>query len=101
MVGGMVGGALAGSKAGRTADLYFTVVGYDSAGDKSTLNFRFVNPKPANLLKQELPMLTGLAIGETRSLAELRRQGDPLPQRLGSGPSPQPIPSQSYGSRYR
>jgi len=103
LVGGMVGGALAGSRAGKTADLYFTVVGYDSTGDKTTLNFRFVNPKPANQLKQELPVLTGLAMGETRSLAELQRHQDRLPQRLGDGPSPQAIPSQSYlaPSRYR
>ncbi|AFY28129.1 hypothetical protein [Cyanobium gracile] len=103
LVGGMVGGAVAGSKAGRTADLYFTVVGYDSAGDKTTLNFRFVNPRPANQMKQELPVLTGLAMGETRSLAELQRRVDPLPQRLGNGSGPQSIPSQSYGapSRYR
>ena len=48
-------------------------------------------------------MLTGLAMGETRSLAELQHQRDGLPQRLGSGPSPQSIPTQSYGafSRYR
>ncbi|MCP9859010.1 MULTISPECIES: hypothetical protein [unclassified Cyanobium] len=103
LVGGMVGGALAGSKAGKTADLYFSVVGYDSSGDKTTLNFRFVNPRPANRMKQELPMFTGLAMGETRSLADLQRHRDPLPQRLGGGPSPQSIPSQSYGapSRYR
>ena len=103
LVGGMVGGALAGSKAGRTADLYFSVVGYDSGGDKTTLNFRFVNPRPANQLKQELAVLTGLALGETRSLAELERQRDGLPQRLGGGASPQSIPSQSYvaPSRYR
>ncbi len=103
LVGGMVGGALAGSKAGKTADLYFTVVGYDSGGDKTTLNFRFVNPRPANQLKQELAVLTGLAMGETRSLAELQRQRDGLPQRLGNGTGPQSIPSQSYvsPSRYR
>ncbi|WP_216904395.1 hypothetical protein [Synechococcus sp. CCY 9618] len=103
LVGGMVGGALVGSNAGKTADLYFTVVGYDNTGDKTTLNFRFVNPRPANQLRQELPILTGLAMGETRSLAELQRQRDPLPQRLGSGPSPQAIPSQSYVApdRYR
>jgi hypothetical protein len=103
LVGGMVGGALAGSKAGRTADLYFTVIGYDSAGDKTTLNFRFVNPRPANQMKQELAVLTGLAMGETRSLAELQRRVDPLPQRLGNGSGPQPIPSRSYvaPSRYR
>ena len=95
--------ALAGSKAGRTADLYFTVVGYDSAGDKTTLNFRFVNPKPATRLRQELPMLTGLAMGETRSLADLERHRDPLPQRLGSGPAPQSIPSERFEApdRYR
>ena len=105
LVGGLVGGALVGSKAGKTADLYFTVVGYDSSGEKTTLNFRFVNPKPANQLKQELPMLTGLAMGETRSLADLERQPVSLPQRLGAGPSPSPqaIPSQSYVApdRYR
>ncbi len=103
LVGGLVGGALAGSKAGKAADLHFSVVGYDSAGDKTTLNFRFVNSRPANQLKQELAVLTGLAMGETRSLAELQRRGDPLPQRLGTGPSPQSIPSQSYvaPSRYR
>jgi len=46
-------------------------------------------------------VLTGLAMGETRSLAELQRQRDGLPQRLGSGPSPQSIPTQSYGSPSR
>lgn len=103
LVGGMVDGALAGSKAGKTADLYFAVVGYDSGGDKTTLNFRFVNPRPANQLKQELAVLTGLAMGETRSLAELQRQRDGLRQRLGTGTGPQSIPSQSYvsPSRYR
>ncbi|MCT0206914.1 hypothetical protein [Synechococcus sp. CS-1332] len=103
LVGGMVGGAMAGSKAGKAADLHFSVVGYDSAGDKTTLNFRFVNPRPANQLKQELAVLTGLAMGKTRSLADLQRDRDGLPQRLGGGPSPQSIPSQSYvaPSRYR
>jgi hypothetical protein len=103
LVGGMVGGALAGSKAGRTADLYFTVVGYDNSGERTTLNFRFVNPKPANQLRQELTTLTGLAMGETRSLADLERHRDPLPQRLGSGPAPQSIPSERYEApdRYR
>jgi hypothetical protein len=31
-----------------------------------------VNPKPANKLKMELPMFTGLAMGQTRSIDELR-----------------------------
>jgi hypothetical protein len=60
-VGGLIGGGLAGSKAGKTADLLFNVVGYDQSGKKTTLSFRFINPKPANKLKTELPMFTGLA----------------------------------------
>ena len=60
-VGGLIGGGLSGSKAGKTADLLFNVVGYDQSGKKTTLSFRFINPKPANKLKTELPMLTGLA----------------------------------------
>jgi hypothetical protein len=103
LLGGMVGGAFAGSNAGKSADLYFSVVGYDSNGVKSTLNFRFINPRPASLMRQELPMYTGLAMGQTRSLAELERNRDPLPSRLSSASGPMTIPSQSYvaPSRYR
>lgn len=103
LVGGIVGGAYAGSKAGKTADLHFTVIGYDSFGKKTTMGFRFVNPKPANQLKLELPMYTGLAMGKVRSINELRRNADPLPQQLSDAPSPMSIPSQSYvaPSRYR
>jgi len=72
LIGGLIGGGLAGSKAGKTADLFFNVVGYDQAGKKATISFRFVNPKPANKLKTELPMFTGLAMGQTRPLEELR-----------------------------
>jgi len=72
LLGGLVGGGLAGSKAGKTADLFFNVVGYDQSGKKTTVSFRFVNPKPANKLKMELPMFTGLAMGQIRSLEELR-----------------------------
>lgn len=78
LIGGLIGGGLAGSKAGKTADLFFNVVGYDQSGKKTTISFRFVNPKPANKLKTELPMFTGLAMGQTRSLDELRAA-------LGSG----------------
>jgi len=72
LLGGLIGGGLAGSKAGKTADLFFNVVGYDQSGKKTTVSFRFVNPKPANKLKMELPMFTGLAMGQTRSIEELR-----------------------------
>jgi hypothetical protein len=47
--------------------------------------------------------MVGGALGETRSLADLERQRDGLPQRLGGGASPQSVPTQSYvaPSRYR
>jgi len=98
LLGGLIGGALAGSKAGKTADLFFNVVGYDQSGKKTTLSFRFVNPKPANRLKMELPMFTGLAMGQTRSIEELRtavavgaRAGStaPLPETLAPSTAPQ------------
>ena len=95
LLGGLIGGAIAGSKAGKTADLYFSVVGYDQAGIKQTISFRFVNPKPANQLKMELPMFTGLGMGQSRSVEELRKAvsastaASPLPEKLtpssGSG----------------
>ena len=72
LLGGLIGGGLAGSKAGNTADLFFNVVGYDQSGRKTTVSFRFINPKPANQLRMELPMFTGLAMGQTRSLDDLR-----------------------------
>ena len=106
LIGGLIGGGLAGSKAGKTADLFFNVVGYDQSGKKTTISFRFVNPKPANKLKTELPMFTGLAMGQTRSLDELRAAigsggtgaSAPLPDTLqptdpakGSSTSQQPV----------
>jgi len=72
LIGGLIGGGIAGSKAGKSADLFFNVVGYNQEGKKTTLSFRFVNPKPANRMRMELPMFTGLAMGQTRSLDELR-----------------------------
>lgn len=72
LLGGLIGGGLAGSKAGNTADLFFNVVGYDQEGRKTTVSFRFVNPRPASQLRTELPMFTGLAMGQTRPLADLQ-----------------------------
>lgn len=98
LLGGLIGGAMAGSKAGKTADLFFNVVGYDQSGKKTTLSFRFVNPKPANRLKMELPMFTGLAMGQSRSIEELRTavavgsqavSTAPLPETLGPSSAPQ------------
>jgi hypothetical protein len=73
LIGGLVGGGLAGSTLGRSADLFFTVVGYDDFGEKKSVSFRFVNPKPAEKMRMELKMFTGLEMGESRPIAELQR----------------------------
>ncbi len=93
VIGGLVGGGLAGSTLGRSADLFFTVVGYDDFGEKKSISFRFVNPKPAERMRTELKMFTGLEMGETRPIAELQRgmgYGSPPPA-PGLG-QPQPLP---------
>lgn len=106
LLGGLVGGGIAGSKAGKSADLFFNVIGYDESGQKVTVSFRFVNPKPANRMKQELPMFTGLAMGQIRSLDVIRQSitepaANPmLPEQLSpaergaepASPAPQTLP---------
>ena len=72
LLGGLIGGGLAGSKAGKSADLYFTVIGYNDEGNKTTINYNFINPKPARKMLMELPMFSGLGAGQTRSIESLK-----------------------------
>lgn len=96
LIGGLVGGGLAGSTLGRSADLFFTVVGYDDFGEKKSISFRFVNAKPAERMRTELKMFTGLEMGETRPIAELQRGTGygSLPPTTGLG-QPQALPGDS------
>ena len=72
LLGGLIGGGIAGSKAGKGADMYFSVIGYNEQGEKTSLSFNFVNPKPARKLASELAMFSGLGAGQTKSLASLK-----------------------------
>ena len=72
LVSGLVRGMFSGFRSGNSADLSFNVVGYDPSGQKITHQFRFVNPKPAGRLRAALPLVSGLAMGQTRSLDALR-----------------------------
>jgi len=40
--------AWGGFRAGRSADFYFTVIGYNQEGSKITQSFNFINKKPAD-----------------------------------------------------
>ena len=76
MLGGYAGGA-AGSTAGKSTDFHFTVVGYNDIGEKTIQSFSFVNKKPVARVTQELPIFTGLRMGEQRSIEDIKK-GDEL-----------------------
>ncbi len=72
LLGGGIAGGMGGSGAGRSADFYFTVVGYDQQGKKTIQSFNFINKKPVGKLMQELPIITNLAMGELRSAKQIK-----------------------------
>ena len=68
--GGFAGGGL-GSNAGKSTDFHFVVAGYNQKGFKIIQSFNFINKKPIYRLTQELPIFTGLRMGEQRSIKEI------------------------------
>jgi len=50
----------------------FTVNGFDAEGKPVSMQFEFKNDKPAKLLMQELVAVTGLGMGQTRSVEEIK-----------------------------
>ena len=70
-LGGLVAGAIEGRKAGKEFEGFFTVVGFDSKGERIAHSFYFVNKKTARRVRIELPILTGLAAGEKRSIEDI------------------------------
>ena len=90
LIGGAVAGGMGGSGAGKSADYYFTIIGYNQKGKKIVQGFNFINKKPVGRLMQELPALTGLAMGEMRSIDEIkeniaRGSRESLPGDINSG----------------
>ena len=84
IIGGAVAGGMGGSKAGKSADFYFTVIGYNQNGDKVTQSFNFLNKKPAGRMMQELPAVSGLGMGEMRSVEQIK-EGDARAAATGTG----------------
>lgn len=93
LLGGLIGGAVAGADAGKEFEGYFTIVGYNKKGEKIAHNFFFINRKPVKRLLSELPLVTGLALGEERDLNDIEaafsgesqsaNTKENLPSRLG------------------
>ena len=84
LIGGGVAGGMGGAKAGKSADFYFTVIGYTQNGNKVTQSFNFLNKKPAGRMMQELPSVAGLGMGEMRSIEEIKA-GDLRAATAGTG----------------
>ena len=91
LLGGLIGGAIAGADAGKEFEGYFTIVGYNKKGEKIAHNFFFINRKPVKRLLSELPLVTGLALGQERDISEIeaafsgqsKSTKENLPSRLG------------------
>ena len=77
----------------------FTVNGYDATGKQATMQIEFKNNKPAKRLMNELVVVTGLGMGQTRTLEEIKaiESGEkdklnalqPAPSGLGAVKSPE------------
>ena len=76
-------------------DYLLVVNGYDVEGEKTFINMRFTDGKQPKKLMTQLPMLTGLGMGQKRTLKEIKKiekegisnnldgsEGDPYPESL-------------------
>ncbi len=59
--------------AAKHSDYNFLVNGYNQQGDKTSLQFKFKNNKPVEALIQEMPVVTGLGMGEVRTALEIKK----------------------------
>jgi hypothetical protein len=62
----------------------FFINGYDASGKKLTMQFAFKNDKPVRLMMQELMAYTGLGMGQTRTIEEIKAAENGRPLTLGS-----------------
>jgi len=69
----------------------FTVSGFDASGKAVSMQFQFKNDQPAKLLMQEMIAVTGLGMGQTRTIDEIKAAETSGHQGLGE------MPKQSTG----
>ena len=62
----------------------FTINGFDASGQKASIHFEFRNDVPVKQLSSELESLTGLAMGQTRTIQEILAKEQGQEQRLPS-----------------
>lgn len=96
-VGGLAGGGHLGAQSGKTADLYFSVIGYGVNGKKQIMGFSFQNPKPARKIANQLAMFTGLPQDATRPIADLKKAVQSLKRNGSSEFLPESLDYQDAG----
>lgn len=70
----------------------FTVNGFDATGKAVSMSFEFRNDKPAKQLMQEMVAVTGLGMGQTRTVEEIKAAESGAAETLGA------MPQQSSGA---
>ena len=59
--------------AAKHSDYNFLVNGYNQQGIKTSLQFKFKNNQPVESLMQEMPMVTGIGMGEIRTALDIKK----------------------------
>lgn len=53
-------------------DYNYLITGYDSDGNRTSVQIRFQNDKPAKDFAQEMVLVTGLGMGQTRTASDIK-----------------------------
>ena len=65
---GVFGGGKTGARLGKGKNFFFTVMGQQDDGSNYVQSFRFLNKKTAKKLQKELIKLTGLQMGQVKTI---------------------------------
>ena len=56
----------------KTHEYNYAITGYDRDGNRTSVQIRFLNSKPANAFVQEMLVVTGLGMGQTRTATQIK-----------------------------
>lgn len=56
----------------KTHDYNYAITGYDKQGDRTSIQIRFLNSKPAKAFVDEMLLVTGLGMGQTRTAIQIK-----------------------------